>query len=244
MSRWGSAALYDTAVAHVRHTPVRHAFRYRSYSWLVDLDDLPRPPRWLAPLAGFRSADHLGRPDRTLRQNLDVYLGANGVDLRGGRILMLANARVLGHVFNPLSVFWCHDPDGRVVCVVAEVHNTYNERHAYLLRVDPTGRARVPKEFYVSPFYPVDGEYLMRLPVPGERLRLSVELHRGEGRPFVATVTGRRRSAGTLALLRSALRVPSVSRAVAVQIRLEGIRLWARRLPVVPRPTRVPQQEV
>lgn len=234
--RWGSAAIYDTVIMHRRHVPLRHGFRYRSYSWLVDLDDLPRPPRWLRPLAGFRAADHLGRPDLTLRQNLDAYLAGHDVHLRGGRILMLANARVLGHVFNPLSVFWCHDPEGRLVCVVAEVHNTYGGRHAYLLRPDAQGRARVPKEFYVSPFNPVDGEYRMRLPVPTDRLGLAVELDRGIGRPFVATVAGRRRPACTATLVRSALRVPWVTLTVAAQIRVQGVRLWARGLPVAPRP--------
>ena len=66
---------------------------------------------------------------------------------------MLTNARVLGHVFNPLTVYWCHHPDGTLACVVAEVHNTYGERHCYLLRTDAAGRARTAKEFYVSPFF-------------------------------------------------------------------------------------------
>lgn len=242
--RWGNAVIYDTVVAHVRHTPLRNAFSYRSYSWLVDLDALPSPPGPLRALAAFRAADHLGRPDRTLRENLDAYLAANGVDLAGGRILMLANAAVFGHVFNPLSVYWCHDADGNRVCVVAEVHNTYGERHCYLLHPDENGRAEFGKEFYVSPFYPVDGRYVMRLPLPGDRLAVSVELHRGEGKPFVATVRGRRRVANGAGLLRSAARVPLVTLTVAAQIRIQGLRLWARKLPVVPRPSHPRQPEV
>jgi DUF1365 family protein len=243
-SRWGGAAIYDTVIAHARQTPLRNSFRYRSYSWLVDLDRLPCPPRPLRGLAQFRAADHLGRPDRTLRANVDAYLAANGVDLGGGRVLMLANARLLGHVFNPLSVFWCHDPDGSLRCVIAEVHNTHGERHCYLLSPGADGRAQFAKEFYVSPFYPVDGQYVMRLPAPGERLAISVELRRGVDRPFVATVHGRRRAAGTGALLRAALRVPLATLTVAAQIRYQGIRLWARRLPVVPRPAHEAQPEV
>lgn len=242
--RWQSAAIYDTVVAHVRHTPIRNTFRYRSYSWLVDLDALPEPPRPLRALARFRAADHLGRPDRSLRANVDAFLATEGIDLRGGQVLMLANAAVLGHVFNPLSVFWCHDADGAPVCVIAEVHNTYGERHCYLLRPDDAGRAEFDKEFYVSPFYPVDGRYVMRLPLPGERLVVSVELHRGSDRPFVATVRGRRRPASSAALLRAAARVPLVTLTVAAQIRLQGLRLWARRLPVVPRPRHHRQPEV
>jgi DUF1365 family protein len=233
-------AIYDTHVSHVRTTPLRNAFGYRSYQWLVDLDHLPTLPFGLRPLARFEARDHLGDPRATLRSNLDGYLAAEGVQLRGGRILMLANARTLGHVFNPLSVFWCFAADGELACVVAEVHNTYGQRHRYLLRTDERGRARTAKEFYVSPFYPVDGEYQMSLPVPGDELALTITLHRAEGRPFVASVRGRRRPATTLGLLRSAARAPLVTVAVSARIRLQGVRLWLRRLPVIPRPAAAP----
>ena len=102
------AAIYRTAIAHVRRTPLRNAFTYRSYSWYVDVDHLPQLPRLLRPLAGFRVEDHLGDPDGTLRGNVERYLATQGIKLDGGRITMLASARVFGHVFNPLSVFWCH----------------------------------------------------------------------------------------------------------------------------------------
>jgi hypothetical protein len=94
-------ALYDVEVRHVRHAALHRDFRHHVYLWLVDLDALPRLPRWLRPFAGFRAADHLGDPRGTIRGNLDRYLAGHGIDLRGGRVLMLANARVLGHVFNP-----------------------------------------------------------------------------------------------------------------------------------------------
>ena len=238
-TRWGNASIYDTRIAHVRHTPTKNAFTYRSYSWLIDLDNVPTPPGPLRALAQFRAQDHLGEPGRTLRENVDAFLWQNDIDLRGGRILMLANARVLGYVFNPLSVYWCHDDTGVLVAVIAEVHNTYGERHAYLLRPESAGRPgrfEFAKEFYVSPFYPVDGSYVMSLPEPGESVAITVELHRGEAKPFVATVRGTRRRAGTAALLRSAVRVPWVTLTVAAQIRRQGIKLWARRVPVVPRP--------
>ena len=169
-------ALYDVEVRHVRHAALHRDFRHRVYLWLVDLDALPRLPLWLRPFAGFRAADHLGDPDGTIRGNLDRYLAGRGIDLRGGRVLMLANARVLGYVFNPLTVFWCHGSDGSLACVVAEVHNTYGERHCYLLATDDAGRARAAKDFYVSPFLAVDGEYRMHLPVPDERLSLAITL--------------------------------------------------------------------
>ncbi|HEV7197091.1 MAG TPA: DUF1365 family protein, partial [Pedococcus sp.] len=103
--------IYATTVAHSRTEPLVHRFRHRSHSWLVDLDQLPQLGV-LAPLARFLAADHLGDPSRSLRQNLDTFLATHGVDLCGGQILMLAMPRVLGTVFNPMSVFWCHDHEG------------------------------------------------------------------------------------------------------------------------------------
>ena len=150
----------------MRTAPLRNVFTYGTYQWLVDLDDLPRPGPCCGAgrLPGPRSP---GRPARRIRANLDRFLATHDVDLGGGRVLMLAHARVLGYVFNPLTVYWCHRADGALACVVAEVHNTYGQRHAYLLRTDRRGRAQTAKEFYVSPFYPVDGRYRMSLPEPG-----------------------------------------------------------------------------
>ena len=241
--RWG-ASLYDCRIAHVRTSPLRHAFTHRTYLWLVDLDRLPRLPAPLRPLARFRAADHLGDPSGTLRGNLDHYLAEQGIDLDGGQVLMLAHARSLGHLFNPLTLYWCHDRGGAPVCTVAEVCNTYGERHCYLLRPGPDGRAETGKEFYVSPFFPVDGRYLMAVPPPDQRLRLTMHLEREGGRPFTATVRGTRRAADPAGLLRAALHHPLSTLAVSVHIRIQGIRLYLRGLPVQPRPHHPHQQGV
>ncbi len=98
-------------------------------------------------------------------------------------VMMLTQPRSLGYVFNPLTLFWCHDPSGALAAVIAEVHNTYGERHAYFIRPDSLGRAQTPKEFYVSPFYPVDGHYQMSLPEPDDQLAVTITLHRPDSRP-------------------------------------------------------------
>jgi uncharacterized protein len=242
MSR--NAAIYRTSIAHVRRTPLRNAFTYRSYSWYVDVDALPALPRWLTPLARFSAADHLGDPAGTLRGNVERYLATEGITLDGGRITMLASARVLGHVFNPLSLFWCHDAAGELRCVVAEVHNTYGERHCYLLETDDAGRATVPKSFYVSPFNDVEGRYRMKLPEPAERLAVSIVLEREGHKPFVATVDGVRREATVPHILAAALAVPLAPLRVAAQIRWQGIKLWARRLPIIKKPHHPSQEAV
>jgi DUF1365 family protein len=236
--------LYECRISHARTVPLRNVFSYRSYLWLVDLDQLPRP----GPLSSFRARDHLGDPQRSIRENLDRFLAARGVDTEGGQVLMLAHARVLGYVFNPLTVYWCHRPDGTLACVVAEVHNTYGERHAYLLHTDGRGRAEVPKQFYVSPFYPVDGRYRMSLPEPGDRLALSITLGRpgpaGSTEKFTAGVQGRAVPATARTLAAAALRHPWSTVVVSARIRWQGTKLYLRGLRPAPRPVHQPQEGV
>ncbi|RAX17843.1 DUF1365 family protein [Pseudarthrobacter sp. AG30] len=238
------AAIYRTAISHVRQTPLKNAFTYRSYSWFVDVDDLPRLPRLLRPLAEFRAGDHLGDPGASFRATVERYLRTQGIEPDGGPIHMLTSARVFGYVFNPLTLFWCYGTNGELRCVVAEVHNTYGERHCYLLRTDTSGRASVPKAFYVSPFNDVDGEYRMKLPAPGERLAVSIVLEREGHRPFVATMDGKRKPATIRNILAAAVAVPAAPMLVSALIRLQGVKLWARRLPVVARPHHPPQEAV
>ena len=229
-------ALYEAQIRHVRLDPIRNAFRYRSYYWFVDIDDLPHL-RWpLRLLAGFDSRDHFHDRTRTIRENLDAVLAEHGVERSSGRVRMLAHATVLGYVFNPLSVFWCHDPAGNLVAIVAEVHNTYGERHAYVMLPSADGTMQINKDFYVSPFYDVSGTYRMRLPAPDDRLALTIALHRDAGAPFVATVQGRRRPATTFGLLQAAVRHPWSTLIGAALIRFQGIRLYLRGLPIKPRP--------
>jgi DUF1365 family protein len=238
------AVLYECRIAHVRQAPLRHAFSYRTYQWLVDVDRLPRPDGWASWLTSFRARDHLGDPERTIRANVDQFLRARGVDLGGGQVLMLAHARVLGYVFNPLTLYWCHRADGALACVIAEVHNTYRQRHAYLVHTDDRGRARVGKELYVSPYHPVDGWYQMSLPRPAGRLAISITLNRPNGHRFVASVRGAAVPATRLALLRAAVRHPCSTLMVSARIRWQGIKLYARGLRPMPRPARRPQEGV
>lgn len=232
-------ALYRTTISHVRHTPVHHSFEYRSYSWYVDIDDLPCPPWWLRPFARFRAADHfsdtsLEPPHCSLRGRLNAYFADRGVPVPQGRITALLQARVLGYVFNPLSVFWCHDDDGTLRHVIAEVHNTYGERHAYLLPPADLPVATA-KAFYVSPFNQVDGYYLVQAPRPEGEVDITVALHRDRRPAFVANLRGERRPATTREVAIMQIISPLAPLLVAVRIRIQGIKLWLRRVPVVHR---------
>ncbi|UUZ61272.1 DUF1365 domain-containing protein [Nocardioides sp. B-3] len=188
-----------------------------------------------------RARDHLGSPSTTIRGNVEAFLAQHDVDPAGGRILMAANPRSLGYCFNPISVFWCFDASGAQVAAVVEVHNTYGDRHAYLVHPDEQGRAGTAKAMYVSPFHGVDGHYELAIPRPTDRLDIAVTLHTADGQPFSAGVTGERvTTSGKRAGFGAGWRSAGAALRGSALIRVHGIWLWARRLPVRPRPTHHP----
>ena len=240
-----TSALYRTRITHLRRAPVHHYFEHHGYSWYVDIDRLPQLPRWLRPFARFDASDHLdGAPNDSLRQRIDAFLAERGIDLHGGRITGLMQAKVLGYVFNPLTLYWCHDTQGVVRHIVAEVHNTYGGRHAYLLPPHDDHPAMVRKRLYVSPFNDVDGYYLVRAPLPDAELDVRISLHRDNQPAFVATMRGTRRSASIGELLKLQIVAPLAPLMGAIGIRVQGVTLWLRRVPVVARPESTENERV
>ncbi|GAB3587377.1 DUF1365 family protein [Calidifontibacter terrae] len=227
--------IYRTTVTHARQKPVEHRFSHTSSTWLVDLDHLPDH----GPMARFEARDHIGDPDRSLRENIDAFLADHDIDLHGGRIEMLSMPRVAGFCFNPISVHWCYDVRDTLAAVVVEVHNTYGDRHAYLVNPDSAGVDRIDKELYVSPFNDVSGRYRVQVPPPGDELRVSVTLEREGEAPFVASVVGKAVEATSREVARHAWRRPVEPLVTALRIRQQGIALWRRGLAVQPRPLAV-----
>lgn len=235
-------AIYRTTISHRRQVPVQHSFEYRSYSWYVDIDELPRLPWWLRSFARFRASDHFTyvdgaatvARDASLRQRLQAFFDDHDTAMPDGRITALLQARVLGYIFNPLSVFWCHDRDGQLRHVVAEVHNTYGGRHAYLLPPADVP-VLVSKQFYVSPFNPVDGHYLVLAPQPDGEVDVMVSLHRECRLTFTATLRGDRLPATPRHIALLQFRSPVAPLVGSLRIRMQGIKLWLRGVPVVPR---------
>ena len=231
-----SPALYRTRISHRRAAPVEYSFQHRGYCWYVDVDDLPALPLMLRPFARFDARDHLeGHSGESLRDRVDAVLAHHGLEVGGGTVTALLQARVLGYVFNPLSLYWCHDAAGAVRHVIAEVHNTYGGRHAYVVTGD--GRlATLAKAFYVSPFNDVSGRYVITAPRPAQTLDVRITLMRDDQPPFVAAMRGDRLPVSAAQLLRLQIIAPLAPLRAALAIRLHGIALWLRRVPVVPRP--------
>lgn len=231
-------AVVNGRVRHRRFTPVMHDVGFRTYLWLVDLDHLPRD----TVLASFRAADHLGSDgSRSIKTKLLGLVRARGESTDAGdRFVMLTGARSWGHAFNPLTVYWCLTATGAVRWAVLEVHNTYGEQHAYLVTPDADGRADVAKEFYVSPFFTVSGRYLVSLRLDAENVAVAITLRQGGRTVFSAGFNGRPVPDDRGARLRAAARTPLVMHQTSARIRLHGIWLWLRGLPLAPRSAHSP----
>jgi uncharacterized protein len=243
-----AAALYFGEVMHARLKPIGHRFSYRVMSLLIDLDRLEEADR-LSPLFGvnraalysFHEADHGERDGSPLRRYAQRRAAEHGVDLAGGRVLLLCYPRLFGYAFNPLSVYFCYRADGELALMIYEVRNTFGEIHPYVLAVKPGEisaagiRQEQDKLFYVSPFIGMAMRYHFRVSPPGERIKLRILETDCEGPLLAATFNGRRRALTSAALLRSFFALPVVSLKIVAAIHWEALRLWLKGLRLVPR---------
>jgi len=234
-----AARLYHGLVAHRRLRPVGHRFAYRVFSMLFDvdrIDDLARGSRWFSRnrfnLFSFHDADHSFDEGAPVASSVRELLRSRGY--RGdGRIELLCYPRILGYVFNPLSVFYCHDAAGRLEAVLHEVRNTFGGRHAYLLpAAEGAGviRQSTDKRFHVSPFMDMDHVYDFRLTRPGETLSISINQSDAEGPIFRASFAGSAEPASDAALLKAFFRHPLMTLKVIAAIHFEAARLFLKGL--------------
>ena len=219
-----AAALYVGKVMHARLKPMGHRFSYRVMSLLIDLDRLAEADRQ-SPLFGvnraalysFREADHGARDGSPLRAYAQRCAAERGIDLTGGRVLLLCYPRLLGYTFNPLSVYFCYRASGELALLIYEVRNTFGDIHPYVLPVKSGEmscagvRQQQDKLFYVSPFIEMAMRYHFRVLPPEERVQLRILETDREGPLLAATFNGRRRALNTKELRRAFFAFPLVT---------------------------------
>ncbi len=217
---------------HRRLRPKVHAFRYRVFSLLLDLEEGPRLGLALlgwnrAGLFSFRERDH--GDGRDLKVWLDELLARHGIVADGAK-RVLCYPRILGFVFNPLSVWFCHGRDGALKAVVYEVHNTYDERHAYVLPVREDGLVKhgCEKLFYVSPFLSHDCRYNFRVTPPGDRVAVAIQEEEAGAPILHASFAGARKPLTDGALLKMLFAYPLMTIKVVVAIHYEAVRLMLK----------------
>lgn len=257
-----NSCLYECHVMHARFSPRAHRFVYRIFLFAIDLDELPTLPGRLALFSlnranaySFRDGDFLPvgealhhssappasppgpAPNPTLKDRVIAYAARHGVDLAGGRVVLVTLPRIFGYLFNPVSFYFCYDRSGAPAAAIAEVTNTFREVKPFFLRADPNAapqgefRLRVPKHFYVSPFSDVDVAFDFALRLPGERLSVQIDDYVGETRTLTSNLSGPRRELTSARLAWFTLKYPLLTLRVIGLIHWHALRLWWKRVP-------------
>lgn len=266
-------ALYVGRVSHARFGHTTHNFHYPMAMQLVDVDALPELNDSLRLLGYDRwrpfnllDRDHFDDRTQSIAGNVRALLRAEDAALSRdvAQVMLLTQSRVLGYAFNPVSFFYCMDAAGALLAVVAEVHNTFGQRHAYLLRPEADGEAdpvscntvvhtrqmhtpdqpsealsviqgREKKAFHVSPFFTLEGTYHFRLSRPGPRMNIRIDLFR-DGTPlFASRLVLRRQPLSDRTLAGLLLRFPLGSRSLLPGHPLGRSEVAAQRCPLPPR---------
>jgi DUF1365 family protein len=256
------SGIYVGEVIHQRSRTFAHRLRYRLWMLLLDLDEVDAAqsslrllPRKAFGLISFQPQDHGDRSGRPLRAQIETHLADAGIDLDGGPIRLLTMPRILGYGFNPISVFFCHRPDGAIAALLYEVTNTFNERHSYLVavpsppplgveegshairRADPEGvegagrkpiRQTTEKTFFVSPFMDMDLTYDFTVRPPGEAVSVVVAVRRGDTPILTASFAGSRRPLTDGQLLRAFLTHPLLTWKVTAGIHWEAAKMMLK----------------
>jgi hypothetical protein len=247
------SAIYAGWVRHRRHAPHAHAFRYRLCQLYLDLDEVDTAfsgNRWWSVgrrnLAEFRRADYHGDPAVPLADAVrDTAARALG-RRPAGPVRLLTHARYFGYSFNPVSFYYCFQADGTTLdCILAEITNTpWKERHSYVLDVATAARRGAvlewgfAKDFHVSPFLPMQRDYRWRFEVPGESIRVHMDVLKDGVADFDATLVLDREPLDARALDRVLLRFPLMTARVVAAIHWQALLIWLKRNPVYDHPSK------
>ena len=245
---------------HERFSPRSHRFLYRIFLFAIDLDELDALHGKLRlfslnrrNLYSFRERDFLPTHEpihnfpgasiphsaidnpHSLKSRVVAYLATRGVELTGGRVMLVTLPRVFGYLFNPVSFYFCYDRTGAPVAALAEVTNTFKEMKPYFLgpetRDNSTFRLRTPKNFYVSPYSDVDVAFDFTLRTPNERLSIQIDDYVGSARTLTSTLAGPRVPLTDARLFWFTLKYPLITLRIISLIHWHALRLWLKKIP-------------
>lgn len=245
-----NSGFYAGSVTHLRTRPRKHRLSYRVFWFLLDLDELDKLASRLRVfsldrfnLFSFYQTDHASAPHVPLRRQIETVLAEAGIDTEGGPIRLLCMPRVLGYVFNPISVYFCYRHNGELGAILYEVTNTFGERHSYLIPVDRDEAIRrravhqsARKVLYVSPFIDMDITYDFRVMEPAETVSLTVRGSDTEGVLISASMIGMRSEFSDRTLVRAAFAYPLLTLKVIGGIHWEALKLWLKGVRLTRRP--------
>jgi hypothetical protein len=232
-----AAAIYVGSVMHHRFRPFRHRFVYRAFTCLFDLDRLEEATRASRlfrlnrrGLVAFWNRDHGRRDGTPLRPWVDKRLAQAGLP-RAHRIDLLCLPRILGFVFNPLSIYFCRDDAGTLFAVLYEVKNTFGGQHVYLCPVRDDRlplRQRAAKAFHVSPFIGMEAEYRFTVQPPDRTVSIAIDEWVPEGRQLIALQRGERRPFTDRVWAGLLLAMPFITFKIVAAIHWQALQLWLK----------------
>lgn len=250
-----SNRIYRCRVMHRRFSDTPYRFEYAVFNLLLDIDRLAETAKhnrffsYNRPnLLAFYDRDHGPGDGTALRPWVEAHLRRCKIELEGGRIQLFCFPRLVGYVFNPLSVWYCHHRDGSLRAVLCEVSNTFGERHGYLLHEqgEPMQwpvRASRAKCFHVSPFLPMRLRYRFRLTEPAEAIGIAIRCLEGDTPRMAAVQIGDAQAFTDSNLLRNLMRMPLMTFKVMLMIHWQALKLFLRKTPLQHKPA-APTEEV
>ena len=232
-----TSSIYNGTVIHKRFKPKTHFFRYRVFSLLIDLSDLNNLNKETTffsynrfNLISFFDKDHGERDGSSLIEWVKKHLVENAITSKGIRIKLLCYPRILGYVFNPLSVFFVYDKNENLISILYEVKNTFGEQHTYIFKVENDNllQHNCSKKFHVSPFIEMNCNYFFRILKPSEKISVVIDQYQLDEKILFASQDGKRVDFSSEELLKSYVKHPLMTFKIISAIHFEAFKLWLK----------------
>ena len=232
-----TSAIYNGTVIHKRFKPRLHFFKYKVFSLLIDLSELNILDKNISffsynrfNLISFFDKDHGDRDGKSLIEWVKKNLKNNQIENENIKIKLLCYPRILGYVFNPLSVFYIYDNDEKLISILYEVKNTFGEQHTYIFKIENDNLLQhdCEKKFHVSPFIEMNCNYFFRLLTPGEKISVIIDQYQTNEKILYASQDGTRVDFNSKELIKSYLKHPFMTLKIISAIHFEAFRLWAK----------------
>ena len=233
-----NSAIYNGQVIHKRFKPKVHYFRYNVFSLLIDLSELDTIDKEISffslnkfNLISFYEKDHGDRDGSSLINWVNKNLEKNNIPIQDIKIKILCYPRILGFVFNPLSVFYVYNSQNKLISILYEVKNTFGEQHTYIFKItkdENLVQNKCAKKFHVSPFIEMDCNYFFRLLKPGDKISVIIDQYDKEDKILFASQDGIRTEFNSKELIKSYLKHPLMTFKIIIAIHYEAFKLWLK----------------
>ena len=231
-----NSCIYNGEVTHTRFKPVRHFLKYKTFSLLIDLDEINLLDKSIGIFShnkfnifSFYDKDHGDRDGGNLKDWVISNLKKFQITENITNIKVLCYPRILGYVFNPLSIFYCYEKD-KLVAIFYEVKNTFNEQHTYIFKIKNNEEIiqKCRKKFYVSPFMDMETFYNFKLLNPNDKLSVFIKQTDADGTILTATQTGDKKEFSFKQLAINFIKYPLMTIKIISSIHYEALLLWKK----------------